>query len=99
MLGYMVESLLTHYSQGMRGGTYLQAMAVSILLEKKGTVSALSRSLPAPRLYESKIPCGLVSWGPEPGQDGGMGGHGSRVERGLQIWLCSCWLNNSGQVP
>ena len=70
----MAESLLTHYSQGQSGG--LVSGSGSFSSGKEGAASALSRSLPALWHYESKIPRGLGSLGPEPGQDGEMGWHG-----------------------
>lgn len=53
---------------------YLQAVAVSIFPgKKKGLLQLCQGHF---QLYGSKIPHGLGSLGPEPGQDQGMGWHG-----------------------
>lgn len=75
-MDYRVESLLTHYSQGRVGRDLSPSSGSFHSSGKEGTASALSRSLLAPGLCESKMTCGLGSLEPEPGQDGGMGWYG-----------------------
>lgn len=61
------ESLLTHYSKGCGkgwgwggAGGIVSRQWQFPFSDKEGIPSALSRSLPAPRLYESKVPCGWL---------------------------------------